>query len=133
MLEGRFGGTTRRPYVEGRLILLGDQQPTSDVSFLIDTGADSTMLMPADAVRMGIDFGQFRRQTEAVGIGGTARTFVERAAVVFSEPRRFLLDPHRGARVQSVAIPQDHVHRRHPRTSDNNPSAASATCAAVRP
>ena len=90
MLEGRFGGNTGRPYVDGRLFVLGRQELSSDISFLVDTGADGSMLMPADALRMEIEYDRLRHRTEAVGIGGTARTFVEEAVVVFSEPGRFL-------------------------------------------
>lgn len=89
MLQGRFGDTTGRPYIEGRLILTS-RGLTSDVSFLVDTGADSSMLMPVDALRIGVDYGGLRRAVESVGIGGSARTFVEEATLVFSEPGRFL-------------------------------------------
>ena len=90
MLEGRFGGNTGRPYIDGRLYVLGRQDSTSDISFLVDTGADGSMLMPADALRMDVDYGKLRPGSDAVGISGTARTFVEDAVVVFSEPGRFL-------------------------------------------
>ena len=43
MLEGRFGGNTGRPYVDGRLFVLGRQELSSDISFLVDTGADGSM------------------------------------------------------------------------------------------
>lgn len=89
MLEGRFGDTTGRPYIEGRLILPG-QGLNSDISFLVDTGADRSILMPADALRMGLDYSKLTRRTESVGIGGTARTYIEEAALVYSEPGRFL-------------------------------------------
>lgn len=89
MLQGRFGDTTGRPYIEGRL-LLTKTGTTSDVSFLVDTGADSSLLMPADALRMAVDFGALRGTGDSVGIGGAARTFLEEAALVFSEPGRWL-------------------------------------------
>jgi hypothetical protein len=46
-IAGRFGDTTGRPYLEGRLVLprLGKR---GDFSFLVDTGADYTYLMPGD-------------------------------------------------------------------------------------
>ena len=43
MLEGRFGDTTGRPYVDGRLFVLGRQELNSNISFLVDTGADGSM------------------------------------------------------------------------------------------
>lgn len=76
--------------MDGRLFVLGQQELVSDISFLVDTGADSSMLMPADAVRMGTDYSKLTRKVESVGIGGVAQTFVEEAALVFSEPGRFL-------------------------------------------
>ena len=43
MLRGRFGDTSMRPYLEGRIFL-----PTigidGEASFLVDTGADKTTL-----------------------------------------------------------------------------------------
>lgn len=89
MLRGRFGDTTGRPYIEGRLIVPG-QGLSSNLSFLVDTGADRTMLMPADARQMGLDYGRLTRRTESVGIGGTSLNFVEQATLVFLEPERFL-------------------------------------------
>lgn len=43
MLRGRFGDTTGAPYIEGRLILTR-LNLTADISFLVDTGADYTVL-----------------------------------------------------------------------------------------
>lgn len=84
MLRGRFGDTTGRPYLEGRLILprLNVQ---GDISFLVDTGADRTVLMPVDAVRLGIDYRQLRGSHVTVGLGGMAHMFVEADAAVFLE------------------------------------------------
>ena len=54
MLQGRFGDTSGRPYLEGRFYIprLGVQ---GNISFLVDTGADSTTLLPADANKLNID------------------------------------------------------------------------------
>lgn len=89
MLRGRFGDTTGRPYIEGRLLLprLG---LSADVSFLVDTGADATVLMPADVGQMGLDVGQLTNRSESVGVGGRSRQFVEPAAVMFLEDGRQL-------------------------------------------
>ena len=89
MLRGRFGDTSGRPYLEGRLIL-PDLRISTDISFCVDTGADRTVLLPGDGVRMGIDFAGLTRETESVGVGGLCRNYVEPAIIVFSEPRRFL-------------------------------------------
>ena len=86
MLRGWFGDTSGRPFLEGRLFIprLGLR---SDISFLVDTGSDKTTLLPADALRMGIDYALLQASpVPAVGIGGTSRTFVEPAVAVFDEP-----------------------------------------------
>ena len=63
MLRGRFGNTSGRPFLEGRLIL-PNRNLSFEISFLVDTGADDTILMPADGIRVGLDYGQL----------GTAKT-----------------------------------------------------------
>lgn len=89
MLRGRFGDTSGRPYIEGRLVLPRLSIRT-DISFCIDTGADRSLLLPSDGVRMGIDFTRLTRETESVGVGGITRNYLEEAIIVFSEPKRFL-------------------------------------------
>mgnify|MGYP001584178326 CR=1 FL=1 len=56
------------------------------VSFLVDTGADSSLLCPTDAILMGVDFTKITKASEAQGIGGIAQSLVEPALIVFSEP-----------------------------------------------
>ncbi len=89
MLRGRFGNTSGRPFIEGRLLLprIGIR---SDISFLVDTGADRSILLPDDGDRMGIDYTKLRGDQESVGIGGLSHNFVEGAIVIFSEANRFL-------------------------------------------
>lgn len=89
MLRGRFGDTSGRPYLVGRLILprLGLQ---GDISFLVDTGADKSVLMPIDALRLGVDYTSLSGSAASVGIGGYARMFEEEAAAVFLEGTRTL-------------------------------------------
>ena len=76
MLRGRFERATGRPYIEGRLVVPRSNL-TGDVSFLIDTGADTSALMPADAQRIGLDYSMLTNEREAVGIGGISRSFTE--------------------------------------------------------
>jgi len=89
MLTGRFGDTTGRPYIEGRLIL-PRLEIRGDISFCVDTGADRSLLHPGDGERMGIDYTKLTGETESVGVGGICHSFVEPALLVFSEPKRFL-------------------------------------------
>jgi hypothetical protein len=89
MLRGRFGNTTGRPYIEGRLIL-PRLNVESDVSWCVDTGADRSLLMPGDGERIGLDYTKFTRETESVGVGGISRDYLESAWLVFADPGRSL-------------------------------------------
>ncbi len=53
------------------------------VSFLVDTGADKTVLMPLDGQRLAIDYTKLNGNERTVGIGGFSVNFVEKALVVF--------------------------------------------------
>lgn len=44
MLRGRFGHASKRPYIQGRLFI-PRLDIWSDISFLVDTGADKTTLL----------------------------------------------------------------------------------------
>jgi len=89
MLRGRFGDTSGRPFIEGRLIL-PNLNIRGDISFLVDTGADVSRLHPSDGVRLNIDYGQLSGHAESVGTSGASDDFAELAVVAFSEPKRFL-------------------------------------------
>jgi hypothetical protein len=67
MLLGRFGNTSGRPYLEGRLVLtrLG---LAADISFIVDTGADKTVVMPLDGTRLGVDYANLTRPFVSTGI-----------------------------------------------------------------
>ena len=82
MLQGRFGDTSGRPYMSGRVIV-PRLNVAGNVSFIFDTGADFTLLMPADAAIMNIDFNALKSPSSSFGIGGPAITYVEPANIVF--------------------------------------------------
>lgn len=85
MLRGRFGDSSGRPYIEGRLII-PRLNLRSDISFLVDTGADRSVLLVDDAAKMRIDYSALRvGERTSVGIGGTTRHYVEPALVTFEE------------------------------------------------
>jgi len=84
MLSGRFGNTTGRPYIEGRIVL-PRLHIVGDVSFLIDTGADCSVLMPLDGTRMAIDYSQLQNVVSSLGIGGVSRDYSEAAIIAFSD------------------------------------------------
>ena len=82
MLRGRFGDTSGRPYMEGH-VLFPRLGWSGNVSFIFDTGADTTLLMPLDAQRMGIDYGMFENEVSTLGIGGESTNFSESAYLAF--------------------------------------------------
>ena len=90
MITGRFGNTTGRPYVGGRL-LLPRIHASANLSFLVDTGADKSTLMPADAIRMNIDHKKLIKPTVVGGLGGDTVVFQESAIMVFYESNRKLI------------------------------------------
>ena len=90
MIIGTFDPVSGRPFVEG-LLLIPELDVNGPVSFLVDTGSDSTCLMPADGVRLGIDYNNLSgSQVESYGVGGRATTYVFRALVVFVEDNALL-------------------------------------------
>lgn len=94
MLRGRFGNTTTAPYLEAYVSVprLGHK---GYVSFLVDTGADGTVLMPADTKKLGINSGSLRNPTASQGVGGVARGYSEQIILGFSDGRyvySYLLD-----------------------------------------
>jgi predicted aspartyl protease len=75
MIRGFFHeeGGRRRPFITAHLAI-PSQSASGDVEFLVDTGADSTVLAPADAIFLGLDVARFRRGTPSTGVGGTIGT-----------------------------------------------------------
>ena len=75
----RFSGR-RRPFVDARVSL-----PTlglaDDVSFLIDTGADSTVLAPTDAAYLRIPLTQLPPGLPTAGVGGRVPTLTVPAVI----------------------------------------------------
>jgi hypothetical protein len=88
MLEGRFGDTSGAPYLEAR-ISIPRLSLRGFVSFLVDTGADGTVFMPADSKKLGVNFGTLRNPVTSEGIGGAAKGFNEQVVLSFSD-RRFI-------------------------------------------
>ncbi len=106
MLRGRFGHASKRPYIQGRLFI-PRLEIWSDVSFLVDTGADKTTLMPADGSRMELDWDTLTASPiPSVGIGGISRSYMEESIVLFNEPGKALY-------IYEIALeivgPDDHI------------------------
>ena len=85
MLKGRYGNTSGRPYISGHLTIpaLGID---GYISFLIDTGSDCTVLMPADAAALGLDYRSLTVTDDSIGFGGISRDYLVPAIVIFAEP-----------------------------------------------
>lgn len=73
-----------RPFVDGHLIL-PRLAVVTDLTFLVDTGADATYLHPRDSVGTGVPFDLLEGSVTSRGIGGRATYFPERAVLVFTD------------------------------------------------
>jgi hypothetical protein len=94
MIRGGFNAG--RPHLQGVLLFPDAARPTRTITtwFLVDTGADRSLVAPADYEKLGYGYADFRRFPEAdsVGYGGhiTAKTV----------PAKLLLRDESGAYVQ---------------------------------
>ena len=79
MIRGYFStiGATRRPFLYCDFEILGDPGvgPVS-IEFLVDMGADRTLLSPIDADNIGIDVSKLKMGRRSVGVGGEMSTRV---------------------------------------------------------
>jgi hypothetical protein len=93
MISGRFGDTSGRPYIEARVtftrlktVIQIPSPGEADVSFLADTGADQTTIMPADWTRFSVDLSRLIAPFTIYGVGGKADGFKEPAIITLLEP-----------------------------------------------
>jgi hypothetical protein len=84
MIRGRFGNTSGCPYIEGRVVI-PRLKVAGNVSFIADTGADETVLMPIDAGRLAVNFNILSNASVSLGVGGLSRDHLEPAIVYFRE------------------------------------------------
>ena len=82
MVRGTFDAKGR-PYVWAQVLLPG--LDSGNVSFLFDTGADHTVLMPKDAAVLGVDHALLPDPEATLGVGGLAKTSQEDARIVFAD------------------------------------------------
>ena len=90
MILGTIDPDTGRPYVQGRL-LLPRLRIDGRVDFLVDTGADCTVLHPGDVLLLQVDYAQLKGDVPIQGAGGIVRNCAERGLLVFAEENRRLL------------------------------------------
>ncbi len=83
-ITGRYTqGNPPAPHVGARVYLLS-QRLAFDLDFLVDTGADATMLSPGDVLKFEIDVDALRGQQRSyTGIGGSMRLVEEDARITF--------------------------------------------------
>lgn len=84
MIRGRFGDTTTSPYVEAS-VHLPRLNIRGYVSFLVDTGASGSVLMPPDTKKLGVRIGRLIHPMTSHGIGGFSDGFNEDAVLAFSD------------------------------------------------
>jgi predicted aspartyl protease len=84
MILGRFETFSRRPMVDCYLYL-PDFKVDANIAFLIDTGADCSLLMPADAKRLGIDHEKLTYDKQSTGVGGDCHEHITRAKLVVQD------------------------------------------------
>lgn len=84
MMRGRFGDTSGRPYIEGRLII--KKLVVYDyLSFCIDTGSDETVLLPFDSRKLSIDYSKLKVTVASNTLNGPCELFSIPAIVQFFE------------------------------------------------
>ena len=79
MIDGYFEADGR-PYVRCRLHL-PRFQAVEEVDFLVDTGADTTILHPEDGYRLKCPFDELSNPVDVTGAGGQHTYFTEPAIV----------------------------------------------------
>ena len=81
----RGGQGQQVPSVQARIVV-PDVKVEGDVTFLLDTGADVSLIMPKDARRLGIPFESLQSTGNLVrGIGGSSRLYRADASLAFSD------------------------------------------------
>ena len=73
-----------RPMVTG-LARLPNSSLERSIVFLVDTGAEVTMLHPLDAEQLGLDFAGLGCGKSIAGIGGSAKVFDQQLRLLFPD------------------------------------------------
>ena len=79
-------GAFRRPYINVVVTFLDAGNQSIEIEFVVDTGADHTLLSPGDARRLhrelGLDIRTMPRGNPIGGVGGSAETRIVRTTLV---------------------------------------------------
>ena len=84
MIQGSFDEGTKRPFVQG-LLVLPRLHISGPVDFLFDTGADVTMLHPSDGLMMRLDYNHLNGKVPMTGLGARTLNYQEQAFVIFAD------------------------------------------------
>jgi hypothetical protein len=86
MLKGHFVGAPPRPVMVGVVTLYEASRSTLDVTFLVDTGADRTVLMPQDSHRLKINFSDpTLRRVKYTGASGVISAVEIKGGIDFTD------------------------------------------------
>lgn len=86
-LTGQFMDAARHPYpsIEGRIAIAG-MDVAVRTPFLLDTGAEITLLMPKYTAALGIDTGNLTPTPHLVNsVGGDTRIYQVRVSITFAD------------------------------------------------
>jgi hypothetical protein len=83
MIRGRFESHTRRPVIDC-FIHIPSLNAEAVIPFVMDTGADCTVLMPGDAERFNIDFSQLPVTRSVTGVGGECQERMAHTSLLVS-------------------------------------------------
>src|SRR5438093_12370319 len=105
----RHDGARSRPFVSA-LLAIPSLQLSADTAFLVDTGADATLLAPRDAALMGVDVGLLSAGPPSTGVGGTVQTVQAPATITLGEHTydlalRILVPETRAQRLALTRLP----------------------------
>jgi predicted aspartyl protease len=73
-----------RPFITAR-VSIPSQHIVGEVHFLVDTGADSTLLAPRDALNLSLDLTHFPQGPRSTGVGGITTTVTAQATITLDE------------------------------------------------
>ena len=83
MIRGRFDADGR-PFLEAR-VYIRSLKISADIPFLVDTGADRTVVMPTDGARLNINYEKLSDPITSLGIGGASEDFQVDATIFFKD------------------------------------------------
>ena len=82
VIHGSFGAFGR-PHIVAR-VQLPRLSKEAQIAFVVDTGADQSLLSAGDSVtKLGIDYQSLRNPTTCHGVGGPLVTYPENARIIF--------------------------------------------------